>query len=529
VVLIALVFGVAVGHQFVFDDQTLVVDNELVQLPLSRAHELLLSPGPGVSYRPLRILSYMVDYRIAGGLDPATFHASSLVHHALVTIALYALAWLLLGSVPGALLAAALFAVHPLGSEAVVYVAGRRDQLSTLFVLLALLCWCRLLGAPHRPHDPPRARRGRSSLVRGLLVALMVACAILGVAAKEMVVVLPVLALLLAVPLRAAAQRGGDTSHAWTALGATAVALVAVGIWLYSDTLGSALAKVGGEALAPQPALSLRVVGRYLLLAAWPGPLLADYRAHAFALPTAAIDGPSLVAALALSAVVVTGAVLWLRGSMVGAGLLWFVVALLPVAQIVPYSEVVSEHNAYLALAGLALAAAALATAAARTRPRLVAVVAVALIMVLGVRSHVRALDWRDSLSLWRATVATAPGSIRGQFNLGIAMVAEGDLVGAKPVLERAHELAPDDRDILLTLATLEGRLGGFERAEELARRAIALRRDGRAFTALGWAQVSQGNSSAAAESFETAIALGDDGFDARRGLARARGRGGKL
>ena len=368
VVLIALVYGVAVGHQFVFDDQTLVVENELVQLPLGRAHELLLSPGPGVSYRPLRIFSYMLDHRIAGGLDPATFHASSLVHHAIVTLALYALAYVLLGSVTGALVAAALFAVHPLGSEAVVYVSGRRDQLSTLFVLLALLCWCRLLVGPRRARDATRRDGASGRASRVLLVFAMVACAILGVAAKEMVIVLPVLAILLAVPLQESAPHAGGTSHAWTALGASVVALLAVGLWLYSDTLGSAIAKVGGEALAPQPALSLRVLGRYLLLAVWPVPLLADYRAHAYALPTTSIDGPSLLAGLALLVVVASGAVLWVRGSIAGAGLLWFVVALLPVAQIVPYSEVVSEHNAYLALAGLALAAGAAASAASRSQ-----------------------------------------------------------------------------------------------------------------------------------------------------------------
>lgn len=140
-----LVYGVSIGHQFVFDDTSLVVGNELVQLPLSRAHELFTSAAEGISYRPLRIFSYMVDYRIAGGLNPAVFHASNLVWHAITTIAVYALASLTVGSFTGALAAAALFAVHPLGSEAVVYVAGRRDLLCTLFVLLGLLCWCRLL------------------------------------------------------------------------------------------------------------------------------------------------------------------------------------------------------------------------------------------------------------------------------------------------------------------------------------------------------------------------------------------------
>lgn len=527
--LIALVYGVSLRHQFVFDDTSLVVENELVQLPLSRAHELLTGAAGGISYRPLRIFSYMVDYRIGGGLDPAVFHASNLVDHALATIAVYALAALTVGSFGGALAAAALFAVHPLGSEAVVYVAGRRDLLCTLLVLLALLCWCRLLGARVPVASGDAAARPRGLARHVALLVGMVAFTVLAMGAKEMAVVLPALAVLLAIPLRSGVARREEASQAWSALGASVAALLGVGVWLYGGTIASSIAKAGDGALAPQPAFSLRVLGRYLWLALWPSDLLADYRRYAFPLPVASLDGGAIVAGLALAAVLACGVALLWRGSIAGAGLLWFVVSLLPVAQIVPYGEIVSEHNAYLALVGLALAAGRGVTVAARVRPRVVGVAVTALVAILGVRSHVRALDWRDSLTLWRATVATAPRSVRGQFNLGVAMIADGDLLGAQAVLERARELAPDDRDVLLTSATLAGRLGDFASAERFARRAIELGRDGRAYTALGWALVSQGDLPAAVESFETAISLGDDSSDARRGLARARSRGGQL
>lgn len=525
VVLIALVYGVSLGHQFVFDDTSLVVENELVQLPLARAGELLAGASGGISYRPLRIFSYMIDYRIGGGLDPAVFHASNLVWHALTTLVVYALASLTVGSFGGALAAASLFAVHPLGSEAVVYVAGRRDLLCTLFVLVALVCWCRLLGAG----SSGGGARAAGVVRRSVLLVAMVAFAVLAMAAKEMAVVLPALAVLLAGSLRSATPRGEEGSQAWSALGASVAALLGVGVWLYGGVIASSLAKAGGGALAPQPALSLHVLGRYLRLAIWPSDLLADYRSGAFPLPLAAFDATALVAALALALVLGVGAALLLRGSIAGAGLVWFVVALLPVAQLVPYGEIVSEHNAYLAMVGLALAAGRAVTVVAPTRPRVVAAAVVLLVAVLGVRSHVRALDWRDSLTLWRATVATAPRSVRGQFNLAVAMIADGDLLGARVVLDRARELAPDDRDVLITSATLAGRLGDFAAAEQHARRAIELGSDGRAYTALGWALVSQGNAAAAIESFETAIGLGGDSTDARRGLARARSRGGQL
>jgi len=524
VALIAVVYGASVGHQFVFDDQALVVDNPVVQLPLSRVHELLLGTETGITYRPLRIFSYMVDYRLAGGLDPATFHLSNLAYHAAATLALYTLAWLTIGSVAGALCAAALFAVHPLGSEAVVYVAGRRDLLSTLCVLLALTCWWALLRAPGgAPRGYGRERRRALGAGGVLALAGMVLFAILGIAAKETAVVLPVLALLLWMARRASPPQGAAIAQVWAALAASAAALVVVGFWLYAAALGPSLAQLAGDALAPQPALSLRVIGQYIWLVLWPAHLSADYRAYAFALPTAPLDGPSLVAGAALAVVALAGVFLLSRGAIAGAGLLWFLVALLPVAQLVPYSEVISEHNAYLALAGLALAAGQGVAVAARARPRLVAVVAMCLLVALAVRSHARTLDWRDNRTLWQATVTLAPDSVRGQYNLGVALLAEGDLLGSQTALERAAALAPSDRDVLLILANVSGRLGEFDRAYGFAARAVELQRDTRSLSVLGWAVLSRGRPDAAIPLFEEALERGGDTADARRGLARAR------
>lgn len=526
VALIAAVYGGALEHQFVFDDQALVVGNAVVRLPPSRAYELLLGSEAGIVYRPLRMLSYMVDHRLAGGLDPAAFHLSSLAYHAATTLALYALAWLTIGSVLGAFAAAAVFAVHPLGSEAVVYVAGRRDELVTLCVLLALLCWCVLLRPPQVSRFAAPERRARLGVRGGLALTGMVAFSVLAVAAKETAIVLPLLAALLWAVERSSAPRGGRA--AW-AIAASAAALVLVGVALYAAPLGRQLGEVIGGALAPQPALTLRVLGQYLWLALWPQRLSADYRPYAFELPARAFDPPAAAAAVALLLLVVLGVVLLLRRKVAGAGLLWFVVALLPVAQIVPYREVVAEHNAYLAIAGLALAAGEAIALMARARPRLAVAVVGLVVIALGLRSHARAADWRDDVTLWTVTVAASPGSVRANYNLGVALLAQGKLLDARGALERAVALSPDDVDTLLTLATLCGRLGEFDRAYELASRAVRERRDARSLTVLGWAQLSRGDAHTAITSFEAAIALGGDSDEIRQGLARARSEGGRF
>lgn len=531
VALIAAVYGASAGHRFVFDDQLLVVENPAVRLPLDRAGELLSGGVPGVAYRPLRIFSYMVDYRIAGGLDPAVFHRSNLAYHAAVTLALYALAAVTIGSAAGALAAAAVFAVHPLGSEAVVYVSGRRDLLSALFTIVALLCWCGLLASVRRSSARAGVYRAPRLGAGGwVALAAMLAFGMLALASKENALVLPLLAILLWLAQRGRTPRRRAASPLWVGIAASVAVLAGTAVWLYGRALGPHLgALASGDALAPQPALSVRVLAQYLRLAVWPLHLSADYRPYAFELPTSALDAGTISIALVLLAVVALGVVLLARGSVAGAGLLWFFAALLPVAQIVPYREVIAEHNAYLALAGLALAAGQAVAVASRSRPRLVAAVATCAVLLLGIRSHVRARDWSDDLTLWRATLATAPRSVRANFNYGVALLREGKLLEARDALETAQDLDPRDRDVLVTLASLSGRLGEFERAHELAERAVAERRDAESLTMLGWAQLSLGQPRAAMETFDAAIALGGDTSEAERGLARARIEGGRF
>src|SRR5262249_37081759 len=68
----------ALGNGFVFDDYLLVVDNGLVRTHASVSQ--LLSKPLSLGYRPLRTLSYLVDFRLAG-MQPWAFHASNLFYH----------------------------------------------------------------------------------------------------------------------------------------------------------------------------------------------------------------------------------------------------------------------------------------------------------------------------------------------------------------------------------------------------------------------------------------------------------------
>jgi hypothetical protein len=366
----------------------------------------------------------------------------------------------------------------------------------------------------------------------------MVVAGVLALAAKETALVLPVLALLVAVPAPGEATRARERNRAALAgprviaVAALLAFLVLGGLvtWrLYGGIATLARTRLAAGPLAPQPALTLRVLGQYLLLAVWPAGLSADYTTGAFPLPQSAIDGPSLAAGAALFVVLVAGVVLLTRRSPAGVGLLWFLVALAPVSQLVPYREVVSEHNAYLPVAGLALAFGSAAGALFERRPRLGCALLAIMIVVLGTRAHLRTRVWRSDLTLWSATAASRPEGMRAHYNFGVALLASSRLFDARKELERAHALAPEDRDVLLALATVDGKIGDFPRSIELASRALAQRQDYSALTVLGWSQIGAGEAEKALSTFQRALELVPGGEDAQRGIATAKARGGRF
>lgn len=508
--LVATVYGGALGHEFVFDDGLLVTENAVSSWPLHRAPELLWQSNEGITYRPVRMFSYMVDYAAAGGHDAWVFHLSNLLWHFAAVLLVYGFATALLGAgAPAAgLVAAAFFAVHPLGSEAVVYVAGRRDLLLGLFSTAALWLWWAFLEAGARGV-------GR----RAALLALALLAAVLALGAKEIAVVLPVLAALLWF-LRA--RRAGRARLGLASLGFAAAGflLTLVVVLLYRDEFLIGLQSfTEGRGLAPQPALTLVVLGHYLTLALWPATLQADYRPFAFALPEAGLDATSMLAAIFLLAWLGAGVALLLRGRVSGVGLLWALVALAPVAQLLPYGELIAEHNAYLPLVGLGLAVGDGFSWLRQRVPLLALAFAVVLVGGCALRTWVRVPDWRDDVALWSATLETAPRAIRARHNLAVALAMRGKLLESREAFRQALDLAPGDPDVLNGLGAMEERLGEHRRAEELARKALAIRPDMDAMTLLGWSQLGQGKLDDAHESFALVLQVDPAAIEGRRGM----------
>ncbi|MEW6270859.1 MAG: O-GlcNAc transferase, partial [Thermodesulfobacteriota bacterium] len=173
----------ALDNGFVWDDDDYVTANSTLR-SLDGLRRIWLEPGAVPQYYPLTFTTLWLDYQI-GGLAPLGYHLVNVLLHALAAI----LAWLVLRTlgVPGAWLAGALFAVHPVHVESVAWIAERKNVLSGVLYLGAMLAYLRSRGI-----GP-----GGTTRHAGALYALALLLFLGGLLAKTVVCTLPAALLLL--------------------------------------------------------------------------------------------------------------------------------------------------------------------------------------------------------------------------------------------------------------------------------------------------------------------------------------------
>ena len=134
-----LVYWPSMNGGFFWDDMKYVVDNEM----LKRADGLWpiwFDPKAyEMQFYPITYSTLWFDYKISGTDSTVSYHLVNVAIHALNAI----LVWTLLQrlKVPGALFAGLLFAVHPINVESVAWITERKNVLSCMFYLLAILAW----------------------------------------------------------------------------------------------------------------------------------------------------------------------------------------------------------------------------------------------------------------------------------------------------------------------------------------------------------------------------------------------------
>lgn len=139
IVISGAVYVNSLGHDFVWDDTSLIAENREYFEDDVNLNQVFQKPYFEVPYyRPLLLASYFLDYNI-WGLKPYGFHLSNVVLHILNTLLVFFFI-LQLGYSSGiSFFSAALFAAHPVQTETIAWISGRNDSLMVLFVLSAFI------------------------------------------------------------------------------------------------------------------------------------------------------------------------------------------------------------------------------------------------------------------------------------------------------------------------------------------------------------------------------------------------------
>ncbi len=424
---------------FTFDDEGVIWNNPLVTGPSASALRLVTTVRylGAPLYRPVTMLTYLADARPSE--SPFGYHLVNLVLHVLVTLAVLRLAWILLDSPVGAMATAALFAVHPIHTEAVTSIVGRAELLVALFVFAALLAslWA-------------AQRRGTAS--RGWLLVSLLALA-LGLLAKE--------SALSAVPLAPIAyvwtrRRYGATVRAAVFLPYLLLAVTyvvarllvvgALGLLQPPDFAVNPLAYVP---VLPRAATALVILWQYLSALALPILLSADYSFNQIPVVASAFD-PRLVVALAgfVALAVVLAACIRRAPALIWAAAFLFVPLALTANVLFPIGTIKAERLLYLPSFGWCLAGGWIAMQGRGRRGSGWSVAMIALVVAAYAgRTWVRNRDWQDNVTLFAATVQDSPASAKAHYNLGVAYDHAGLIEAAMPHFRQAFAIDPTYAD----------------------------------------------------------------------------------
>ena len=414
----------AMRGAYIWDDDAYVTANPTVRAP-SGLRPIWGDPGANHQYYPLVFTTYWFEYRLWGAV-PTGYHVVNVQLHACNAILL----WVLLRrlSLPGAFLAAAVFALHPIEVETVAWIAERKTLLATLFVLLTALAWFRSL-------DTGRWRWSATALA--LFVAALLS--------KTAVAPLPIVLALL-VWLRGQRLRLPEAVVLCSML-ACALGLGLVTVWRerLEPLVDVALPTL---TLVERILLSARAIVFYVGKLLWPADLMPIYPQWSLAQD---LSWSLTCMAVVIAAVAVTwfGRHRWGRGPLVA--LLAFVLMLAPTLGLIPFNFMrfayVADHFVYLpSIPFIVLVVAAAVASARRWRPAAswTTVVAATLLAVLGTLSWQQGQIYASAETFWRSAIDRNPQAWVAHNSLGYVLLTRGRLNEALESFTKSRELKPE-------------------------------------------------------------------------------------
>jgi tetratricopeptide (TPR) repeat protein len=423
---------------FIWDDDDYVTQNQTLRTAGGLA-KIWFDPSATPQYYPLVHSSFWIEYHL-WRLHAAGYHLTNVALHALAAILL----WRVLSALglPGAYLAACLFAVHPVHVESVAWVTERKNVLSLVFYLLTLLAYLR--------SDTDR---------RAYIAALaFFVCALLS---KSVACSLPA-----AIVLIEWWKQGRVTRKQLIRVTPMFIIGLAMGLltaWLEKNHVG-ADGRTWSLTLAQRLLIAGRAIWFYAAKLAWPTNLTFVY-------PRWTIDASSLLPWFFVAALAAVIATLWTWRQRIGRGplaaVLLFGGTLLPALGFINLYPMrytfVADHYQYAA--SIAFIVLAVTLAARFLNPRSLAIGGGAIAAIFAILTFQQALAYHDARTLWEDTIAKNPDCWMAENNLAVLLMNQKDFAAGETHARRSLALHANDPEAHNALGLALARQGRIDEA----------------------------------------------------------------
>jgi tetratricopeptide (TPR) repeat protein len=499
------VYQPAAHGGFVWDDDRYVTHNYLLIAPdgLRRIWFSLDAPS---QYFPLTYTVLRVE-RSLWDLNPSGYHWVSILLH----LANACLVWRLLArlKIPGAWLASAIFALHPIQVESVAWISELKNVLMGFFFLLTLLIWVEYVDSKSKP--------------RGIFYLAALVLYLLALSAKATACTLPA-ALLLILWLKKN-PIGRRTLLEITPFVVLALGIGLVAVWWEKYHQGTRVL----VSLGPVERLLIasRAIWFYLGKIFWPANLTFIY-------PQWQIDTTSPVAYLWLIAAIALVVAIYfarrLSGRSVEVAALFFVATLGPLLGFVMLYTFrytfVADHYQYLACIGpIALGSAGLVTLgrSSKTLQWLGTVVTLAILICLALLTWRQSANYRDAETLWRNTITQNPDCWMAYNNLGVVHFEKGNIEDAVEKYQQSLRLHPEYPEAHYNLASALLQKGDTDEAIRQCEEALKIQpNEPDAHIVLGNAFMARQDVDRAINQYEQALTLHPEDSNAHHNLGIA-------
>jgi protein O-mannosyl-transferase len=470
-----IVYSNSFDCQFHFDDESGIVKNHLITR-LSYFYNI----DPWLNlHRPLANFSFALNYHFSK-LNVSSYHLVNLIVHIIAGIFIFLLIKLILDlnnyknakidrhKNLFALLAALIFVVHPIQTQAITYIVQRMASMAAMFYIMSIYFYSR--GRIEQVQN--------NKVLKAILLyisALM--SGIFGVMTKQSAITFPFAFLLFEFCFIRNKENKIFKNYITISFSALIIACVAF-LFFNGNILTSAL---HGTDISSMDYLinQFVIIVKYLRLTVLPINQCADYGNINFGYPyIKSFSRFDVIGCfLLLIGLFALAVYFYKKNKAFSFGIFWFFLTLSIESSVIPIADPMFEHRMYLPMVGMSIF---LMNSLFMMLPKLKTIYIysfiTSVIFFLGILCHSRNDVWKYDLTLWTDVTESAPNNTRAWYNKGLALAKAGKHEEAVKSYDRAIEIKPEFYEAFNNKGIVLYKLGKYEEAVNCYDKAIKIK-----------------------------------------------------